>query len=242
VSSQESSSGGAATAAGIGYEARLAAWYAARIVAEDDALPFKLAAGCRLTEIRCQTGEPVDDLLVGSSDGGWLFIQAKRSIRLSSRSNSEFARVIDQVVRQSLAHETRQDVPSSPWDRPLDEVRDRIVLACGPTASRSIRESLRDVLNWFREIGDASQVDTSSRNQRERTALDTTIAHIKHSWNSLCGEAPSSDEFGRILRVLWVDTRAVEPGETDETTTLQLIRSAVVAEGVQAGNVLLHSK
>jgi len=45
---------------------------------------------------------PLNDLLVGYSDGRLSFEQAKHSITLSSKNDTPFASVVDQFVRQFI--------------------------------------------------------------------------------------------------------------------------------------------
>jgi hypothetical protein len=69
--SSRHNSGGAATQAGIDYQNRVAAWMAVRILAEQDASPpWNLLDNVTLEFLRCETEQPVDDLLVGTSEGG----------------------------------------------------------------------------------------------------------------------------------------------------------------------------
>src|SRR5258708_7155653 len=62
------SGGGVAAQAGINYQNRVAAWLAVRILAEQDAPPlWDLSAGSTLEFLRCETEQPVDDVMVGTS-------------------------------------------------------------------------------------------------------------------------------------------------------------------------------
>ena len=96
--------GGAATQAGTDYQNRVAAWYAVRILAERAAtVPLDCPATATSQFLRCETGEPIDDVLVGLSTTGYIFLQAKHKISLGTTSDSELAGVIDQFVRQFIA-------------------------------------------------------------------------------------------------------------------------------------------
>src|SRR5580693_7726300 len=119
--------GGSATHAGTDYQNRVAAWVGVRILAEQDASPpWDLASSVILDLVRCETSEPVDDVLVGTSLKGHAFIQAKHKLDLGKTNDSELASVIDQFVRQY--HEHPAPGQKSPWDRPLDARLDRLVL------------------------------------------------------------------------------------------------------------------
>ena len=52
--------------------------------------------------IRCETEQPVDDIMVGSSDGRLAFVQVKRSLSLERSSEAPFAKTFRPFVRQTL--------------------------------------------------------------------------------------------------------------------------------------------
>ena len=116
--------GGAATQGGVNYQNRVAAWVCANILAERPAAPIGPESVADYA--RFETSEPVDDLLVGSVDGRHAFVQAKRTLTLSSAADSEFASVIDQFVRQYLSGRGLSSART--WARALDPSKDRLVL------------------------------------------------------------------------------------------------------------------
>jgi hypothetical protein len=83
--------GGAATAGGVAYQARVAAWAAARILAEERAAGLWGLPSISLAALYCETGGGVDDLLLVTSGTGQLFVQAKRRIDLGQGAGSELA-------------------------------------------------------------------------------------------------------------------------------------------------------
>ena len=90
--------GGAATQAGINYQNRVAAWFAVRVLAEVGAEPLEgLPTTSTLEFLRCETEQPVDDLMVGTSDGGHLFIQVKRSLNLEASIDSKFEATVNSI-------------------------------------------------------------------------------------------------------------------------------------------------
>src|SRR5215471_17272706 len=96
-------SGGAATQASVDYQNRVAAWMAVRILAEQDASPpWHLPDHVTLEFLRCETEQPVDDLLVGTSEGGHAFAQIKHGLRLEKAASSPLALAVDQFVRQFI--------------------------------------------------------------------------------------------------------------------------------------------
>src|SRR5271167_430732 len=143
------SGGGAATQGGTNYQNRVAAWVCAHILGERTALP--IGPNGVPTYARFETPEPVDDILIGTASGGLSFVQAKRTISLSSASDSEFASAIDQFVRQYLSR--RQPAEAGPQHRnPIDPRTDRLVLVTTSLSSQPIRRDLAGVLDRIRGL------------------------------------------------------------------------------------------
>jgi len=84
--------GGDATAGGMDFQHRVTAWVAVRILAEKEvSLPWDLPVTTTLEWLRCETEQPVDDLLVGTADGGLVFSQIKHTLQLSTSANQSIA-------------------------------------------------------------------------------------------------------------------------------------------------------
>ena len=83
------------------FQNRVCAYVCVYVLAERPAIPILPAAVP--TYVRFETEESVDDLLVGTADARHSFVQAKRTLTLSSAPDSEFGSVIDQFVRQYLS-------------------------------------------------------------------------------------------------------------------------------------------
>jgi hypothetical protein len=98
--------------------------------------------------VRCQTEAPVDDLLIETSTRGFIFVQAKRSIDLSSLDTSALASVLDEFVKQHKAHEDRQG--GHTWARPLIPDQDRFVLATSNRSSSKITQIFPRLLRGVR--------------------------------------------------------------------------------------------
>src|SRR5689334_19701309 len=124
-----STSGGAAGAGGFNFQHAVTAWVAVRILAGQGAPPaWELATDTTFDWLRCETEQPVDDLLVGTNRGV-AFCNIKRSLSLGAAADSEFASVLQQFVRQFLSFRDR-DPGARPWERRLDPSVDRLVLVC----------------------------------------------------------------------------------------------------------------
>jgi len=112
--------GGSATAGGMDFQYRVAAWIAAHILAENDASPlWNLPVDTTLEWFRCETEQPVDDLMVGTLTGGIIFCQIKHALQLSQSADSDLASTLDQFVRQFIAYRTTL-TGTRPWEHSLD--------------------------------------------------------------------------------------------------------------------------
>jgi hypothetical protein len=113
-----SQGGGAATAGGMSFQDRVAAWLAVRILAETNVSPlWDFPSSSTVDFIRCETEQPVDDIMVGISHGGLAFLQVKRSISLDRVGESPFAKTISQFVRQALRPPVHGNKLARPWDK-----------------------------------------------------------------------------------------------------------------------------
>ena len=138
----KSTTGGAAAAGGMDFQHRVAAWLAVHVLAEKDtSLPWRLPSDVTLESIRCETEQPVDDVLVCTSVSGVCFLQVKKTLRLSSSGDSELASTVDQFVRQFVACRA-SSTGGRPWERPLNPATDRLVLLVGADCYHPIRVHL----------------------------------------------------------------------------------------------------
>lgn len=225
--------GGTATQAGINYQNRVAAWLAVRILAEQDASPlWGLPASNSLEFIRCETEQPVDDIMIGTSDGGHAFIQVKRSLSMDSSEDSALASTISQFIRQFVAY---HDAPrgARPWERPLDEARDRLVLITSSRSPASVRENLPSVLRRLRTLTPDQAIEDGATSAPERNALNALMTHIRQSWQSTAGAEPSDADLRNIIRFLRVQVLNVEAEGDAEREAKDLLRRSVVRNVIQ---------
>jgi len=91
------SSGGKAEASGSNYETLVATWYAHSVLLGGVAQPpFDLHADTQIVSFACQSDASVDDVNAITSDAGIIFVQAKRSVDMSSAASSSFAGSLEQ--------------------------------------------------------------------------------------------------------------------------------------------------
>ncbi len=220
------SGGGAGASAGFTFQHRLAAWWATRILGE---------ASLGLTEIeqatpsflQCESSQPVDDIMLRMSNGGFVFVQAKGgALRLSRVGGSEFGKAIDQFVRQFRT--------GRPDGTSLDARQDRLVLAVAPDCSGSISQNLRSSLRRLRGLADGEPVAKVARNEPEHRAVSATLDHVNRCWRSLTGENPSDGEVRKLLSLIDIRVFALEAGGSDEQTAKDLLRNGILGDPSQA--------
>ena len=226
--------GGAATQAGINYQNRVAAWFAVRILAEQDATPlWDLSATSTLEFLRCETEQPVDDMMVGTSDRGHIFIQAKRSINLESSIDSKLGTAVSQFVRQFVAYRNGPG-GSRPWERAMDTQRDRIILVTSSRSPSTIRDVLPVVLHRARLLDPDQPIETCAATVEERRVLDTILALLRNSWQNALRTDPPDGDLRDLLRLLRVTVLDVESDGAAEREGKQLLRHSVIRDATQA--------
>jgi len=223
------SPGGAAAASGFDFQHRVAAWVAVRVLAEKGATPppWELSTDTVLEWFRCETGQSVDDLLMGISGNGLVFAQIKHSLNLSSNADSDFASAIAQFVRQFIACKTATG-NAQPLNRPLDPATDRFVLITSSVSSGPICVHLLRVLHKIRNLTPRQTINEVAANKDERAALSKVQEHIFRSWQAILNCGPSDEELRQLLSLIHVQVLDVDAGGTGEQEAKNLFRSAIL--------------
>lgn len=228
------SGGGAATQAGTDYQNRVAAWIAVRILAEQDASPpWDFPGHFTLEFLRCETEQPVDDLLVGTSGNGHVFIQVKHTLSLETSKGSDLASSLDQFVRQFLSYRDAE-TGQGPWERPIDVDRDRLVLVTSPGSSAPIRQTVPAILKRLRSLAPGQAVDDAAANAPERDALRVIKNHVTRSWRRATGADPTKDDLRKFLSLIRVQVLDVDAGGNNELEAKDLLRLSVLQDPTQA--------
>jgi hypothetical protein len=188
--------GGNATAAGVTFQASVGAVFAVQMLTEsfgDEQLglaPFKTKS------IRFESDAPLDDIVVEIDQDGWLLVQAKTKLSLSSSLKSEFGRTALQIVRQW--HAGLAGKRARGWDRPLDIGRDRLIIAVGPNTSQTITNDLAKALSSLRAHA------TAPLPAKQRAVLRTLSATLKAAWKAVAGKNASDADIAAILPLIAV--------------------------------------
>jgi hypothetical protein len=197
TSSRGISSGGAA-AGGIGFQAQLGALFGLQLLAQvpvDHVLELGTAVP---VWIRFETEAPVENILVATSKGGFIAVQAKTTVNLSSGADGGLAKTVQQFVRYWLV--CRDGQGEQLWDRCLDPNKDRLVLAVGPTAPASIRVDLPAALRSH------SQPSPGSLTQGQQRALDVFETCMREAWSNTTAEPWSPTVLRSVAQLVRVMT------------------------------------
>jgi hypothetical protein len=232
--SENIGSGGMAAQTGIGYQNRVAAWTCVRILAERDVTPlWRLKTDVTFDYIRCETEQPVDDILVGTSEGGHAFINVKHTVMKSKAPNSALSSAINQFVRQFISHRG-QTAGRHPWEHELDQNEDRLVLVTSPKSSFAIKTHLPRVLMRLRALPLHGGADAAATTRQEKEALAVVREHVARAWRDSAGCDITEEDELRLLKLIWVETLDVEEDAAGEREAKDVLRAVVVEDPKQA--------
>lgn len=180
--------GGDAAAAGMKFQAEVGAYFAVHLLA-GRSIDERLDLGdARVASFRMESEAPVDDIVLETTAGGYVFVQAKTAVSASKDPSSPIGRTAEQFVRQWLA--SRSGAGRRGWDRPLDPARDRLALVIGPRASAAISRDLAQALR-------SRRTSPSARLSRAAAAvLDEFRALLATAWRPFGGDPDPSDLEG----------------------------------------------
>jgi hypothetical protein len=186
------SGGGSAPAAGVPFQGAVGALFAASGMAPQKA-DERLELGAeQVLAFRFETEAPVDDILIETSGPGWLFFQAKTNLSFGEQPASEMVKTVEQTVRQwKLCSEGDG---SKRWNRPLDNDKDRFVIAVGPRTPKTVASDLSEALSRRRE---GSVPATTPANLKAALAKFSRL--LKAAWKKFYGVEATDSEIGQIL-------------------------------------------
>src|SRR5258708_2163574 len=168
--------GGNATSAGVLFQSGVASYFGAAMLAEKNIDRFPDMTPVAPVVVRMETEAPVDDILVETNAGGFIFIQAKTRVDFSAGSDSPFTKTVEQFIRQWLVCASGSG--ERHWNRPLDRTRDRLVLAVGSASSNGITNDLKRALEAKRAQASAPLP------QSQQVAFDRLTRAIDEAWRA----------------------------------------------------------
>lgn len=197
--------------AGAGYQNQVTAWLTVKMLAERPAAPTVRRS--KLTYIATESGEAVDDVLAGTDQGSFVFVQAKRRISLSTRDGSDLEGVVSQAVRQIAA---AVEPDKRPWSRALNPSSDRLLLVTSSDSPAAIRTHLRNALQRMDGLHPEQTVMDAAKNQGEEDALTDLLTLIDREWIKATGADPMLAEQRLFLKLFDVEVLDPDDGEIQE--------------------------
>jgi hypothetical protein len=215
--------GGVATQRGINYQNRVAAALAAACLAET-------ASGMDLPTspirtIRCESGEPVGDILLELTDGSLLFVEVKRSIRLS---DGKFGGLVEQLIKQFITCEQSLGSDSRPWRRPLRAGIDRLQIITSSESPAAVRKHLAACLDRIGPAAIPADLPGLAKNNAEGEAFTLFKSLVTSRWKDLLGEQLSDGQLIRFASLVRIGTADTNPNEADEAHALRTIGTSIL--------------
>ncbi|MEU2510025.1 hypothetical protein ABZ621_35745 [Streptomyces sp. NPDC007863] len=202
-------SGGAATHSGVDFQQRIAAYAMAHMLCGLEFAAFGRAPATEVTELRFETADEIDDLVVVGPDRR-LFVQAKNTLSLSDAPGSEFGSVLAQFVAQYVSD-----------DRPNDVY----VLATSQGASGRIRKELRKVTDAARLNAAGGQ--SLPLTAPEQDVLTKTQDIIRSHYLARTRKDITELDLQRITARIHVSALDLAEGGSQESAILLVLGSRV---------------
>lgn len=198
--------GGNATASGVNFQQSLGGLFGMWMLTETPIDPRLQLGNATVTSIHMETEAPLDDAFASTSDGGLISGQAKNTLSMSDSPTSEFGKTVDQIVRQwRLCRDGAGDLG---WNRPLDQTKDRLMIAVGPGSPATTRVNLAKGLEARRQPG--APILTAS----ETKALNQFDACVRLAWAALALGEPLTEEvlqsISRLTHVFTIDPEGAD--------------------------------
>ena len=213
--------GGNATAAGVAFQAGVASYFGAALLGEKAIDRFPDLGRPVPISIRVETEAPVDDILIETKAGGFIFIQAKTTVEFSSSLASPLGKTVEQFVRQWMVCATGSG--SRRWNRPLTQATDRLILAVGPRASGTITDDLALALRASRAQGSAPLPT------KQQSAFNRFYDLLGLAWQQISGKPPAGSELNGIVSL--VDVLVFDFSGADRALVTEAMRDLVQTDG-----------
>ena len=209
----QGSSGGAAAAAGMNFQERVAALALVHfLIGSDDLFSVSPNGEAKFLSLHMETAHAIDDVVLQGNEFR-LLIQAKRKLDLSESATSDFSAAIMQFARHHLEARKKGD---------------RYVLATSPQSSDRIVFTLRELTESMRL--NATAMATDPLNATQQLVLERVRRLISRNLQALRPGEVSPDEVDDLFRSIWILPLDLGAGGRDEATALALLRSRSVIE------------
>jgi hypothetical protein len=218
--------GGRATEAGMSFQAEVGSYLAAQMLAS--ALVgqrYGLTHSEHIVGLRLETGKGVDDAVASLSGGGFLKLQCKTSLSLSSDLKSDFTKTIGQFVDEVIA------------DPAIDPLKTALIIAL-PVGSGATIDTLAAACARV-AAGGLSELHVAS--EAEQKAFETFKIVVDRSWaaTAAAGVSPPYHRFAQLLRVVHFDRGATGFMRSDGAALLGRTRFGGDAHGASPFTTLI---
>jgi hypothetical protein len=145
----------------------------------DTAPGLGLDPAVRIDAVGCETRFPVDDAGLALTGEGFILVQAKRRIRRLDPRAADLRSAVDQLVHAMIDDLHVNGVAV----RPVDETRDRLVIATNHEGSRSF-DVLGRVCERFRGQPPSAPVRSAGVTEEGRTVLEALLTVVDAAWTA----------------------------------------------------------
>ncbi|MBI4864241.1 MAG: hypothetical protein HY815_28890, partial [Candidatus Riflebacteria bacterium] len=184
--------------------------------------------------MRCETELLTDDLQIGTRDDGFIYCQMKRTVVLTNQRTSDLAAALDQFVCQYLERKHVAHGPQ-PWDRPMNQERDRLVLVTSTASSAKTVVHLNRALDKLRAVPAGLSLGAAMLNKREAKALEVVRTIIERCWIAKAGSPPTDTDTAEFLALVRIEDVEVEKNRLGQRGPVDLLAANVVAARCDAG-------
>ena len=206
--SASGASGGPGGMRGYSYQARVTAYVATVMLAEESASPPFLLRD-PVNAIGCETRDAVDDLVVRTTESR-AYVQAKRKVQMRLRPEAPLAKGLCQFIDQ--------------FNTDFDPLSDRLVLAYSE-ASAPIRQHLAAILERARHDPFEASLAELATTDSERQVLDQVAEFVRTNWPS---SDPSDLDVRSLLASIRLQQLQLEDGQRDADFALHLLRESIL--------------
>jgi hypothetical protein len=231
MAARRRSGGGAGTSGGVEFQAQVAAFYGVAMLCEELApAPLGLGGGGVIDAVRCELDAAVDDVHLILSADRRVVIQAKHTVNASPRETSFLGSALAQFAHAWIDSRDRVDTRG-----PMHPDRDRLLLACGPNSSKSVRLALPMLLKRLRDDPPDAPDQLRLTNTDQRKIWPLVLGHLRRVFEERDGHAPEAEELIALLSLMRVREFEFEGSERDIEQAKTLLAQAVLAQPAQAG-------
>jgi hypothetical protein len=200
----------------MSFQAAVGTWLAAHLITD---MPvgsrFGLLVSARPIELQFENGDALDDIVLRLTDGGAIYVQCKTKPGLETRSDSDLAKTITQLVRFFIDARAHEATP--------DPVRVAAVLAVAENAPRTV-DSLEEGCRAFDNGGDWLEV-VGRVSESQRSALTTFADHARAAWHTATGSNATDQDLVNLVRLFRIRRFGVDRTSGDWREASNLVGS-----------------